>query len=299
MSHFKTFVKKIFDVKSDFKNHLVTKNDNNDNTDFDYIIRNIVDDVVDDVVCEVVGNTFDDIVNESKLSDKINSLNLQPLQVFQQNQQNTFDFTDLLDLLDFSQFEKYQDKQHKQHIQIKKTNDVDILHLCVYVLKLTCGKYYVGKTKNVNRRIGLHMIKNNIEQIKWTKIYRPVKILEQYNNCDNSMEMKILFETMKNHGIENVRGGPFNIMDLTNEQINLLRKKIKSAKKIKCNECLNQIKQKEKAKYQISKYCAVCELFSHDTIDCKVKKNKEIVCVCCYICKKPGHCSKMCIERHK
>jgi predicted GIY-YIG superfamily endonuclease len=44
----------------------------------------------------------------------------------------------------------------------------------VYVLELKDNKYYVGETNNFVRRILTH----TLNKIQWTKIYKPIKILE-------------------------------------------------------------------------------------------------------------------------
>ena len=45
----------------------------------------------------------------------------------------------------------------------------------IYAIKLEQGKYYVGKTNNPQFRIESHFNSNGSE---WTKIYKPIKVLE-------------------------------------------------------------------------------------------------------------------------
>ncbi len=45
----------------------------------------------------------------------------------------------------------------------------------VYVLQLEQGKYYIGKTNNPKFRLNNHFNANGSE---WTKLYRPLKVLE-------------------------------------------------------------------------------------------------------------------------
>lgn len=52
----------------------------------------------------------------------------------------------------------------------------------IYVLKLEQDKYYIGKTDNPNIRLENHFSSNGSE---WTKLYKPLKIIEIIPNCDN------------------------------------------------------------------------------------------------------------------
>jgi len=75
----------------------------------------------------------------------------------------------------------------------------------IYVLKLEKGKYYVGKTNNPRFRLENH--KPNGSQ--WTKLYKPLELIEIKPNCDDSDQDKITLQYMDKYGIDNVRGGSF------------------------------------------------------------------------------------------
>ena len=120
---------------------------------------------------------------------------------------------------------------------------------------------------------------------EWTKLYKPIKILETYDSCSNYDEDKILFETMERFGIDNVRGGSFVQINLSKTEKEFLEKRIISA----TNKCFK------------------CKSSDHFVKDCPVSnypivKNKKInynklqnrPCVVCYICKKPGHYANEC-----
>jgi predicted GIY-YIG superfamily endonuclease len=57
----------------------------------------------------------------------------------------------------------------------------------IYVLLLEEDKYYVGKTTNIKNRIDDHFTQF---ASSWTTKYKPVKIIEKIENCDNYDEDK-------------------------------------------------------------------------------------------------------------
>lgn len=77
----------------------------------------------------------------------------------------------------------------------------------LYVLQLSNGKYYVGKTVDVKRRVEEHMRGNGSE---WTKLYKPVRVIETRRIKDEHDENNTTKDLMKKHGIENVRGGAYS-----------------------------------------------------------------------------------------
>jgi predicted GIY-YIG superfamily endonuclease len=72
----------------------------------------------------------------------------------------------------------------------------------VYVWELEGGKYYVGWTENLSRRLDEHM---NEEGSIWTKKYRPISVVEIVRGDKQVEKMKTL-QYMKEKGFENVRG---------------------------------------------------------------------------------------------
>ena len=63
----------------------------------------------------------------------------------------------------------------------------------IYVLKLDEGKYYIGKTNNPNVRISEHF---KSDGSNWTRIYKPIKIINIIPNCDNYDEDKYTLQYM-------------------------------------------------------------------------------------------------------
>lgn len=117
----------------------------------------------------------------------------------------------------------------------------------IYILELNENKYYIGKTKNPSFRIDEHFNQNGSE---WTKKYKPIKILENIQNCDSYDEDKYVIKYMKIYGIENVRGGSFSKFNLSDSDIGVLNKMIKGAtdKCFKCGASDHFIKNCKEAK---------------------------------------------------
>lgn len=103
----------------------------------------------------------------------------------------------------------------------------------IYTLKLENNKYYVGKTNNPNFRLKDHFDGNGS---KWTKLYKPLEVLEIIPNCDDYDEDKITRQYMDLYGIENVRGGSFVSIKLNGSVKNIL-KQMDNGTNNKCFNC--------------------------------------------------------------
>jgi hypothetical protein len=103
----------------------------------------------------------------------------------------------------------------------------------IYILKLVDNKYYVGKTKNPDIRIAKHF--DNYGAY-WTKKYKPIEIVELINDCDDYDEDKYTLKYMEKYGIDNVRGGSFSQIELTEESKKIINKMLKGASD-KCFIC--------------------------------------------------------------
>ena len=103
----------------------------------------------------------------------------------------------------------------------------------IYTLQLEQGKYYVGKTNNPQFRLESHFNSNGSE---WTKIYKPIRLMELKPNCDDYDEDKITKQYMDKYGIQNVRGGSFVSVNLSNDTINVLNTMNKGTNN-KCFKC--------------------------------------------------------------
>ena len=104
----------------------------------------------------------------------------------------------------------------------------------VYALKLANGKYYIGKSDNLEQRIGNHFTGSGSA---WTREHAPVKVVEVRENVSRFEEDKMTKEYMEKYGIDNVRGGAYTQVDLPDESKESLRREIRGSIDVcfKCN----------------------------------------------------------------
>lgn len=102
----------------------------------------------------------------------------------------------------------------------------------VYALSLEDGKYYVGKTNDVERRFSDH-VNGNIRSAHWTRKYKPIKIAETFEGSDSLDEDKITLMYMIKYGIDHVRGGPYVSGNLSAAVRDHIRHRIRMA----CDLC--------------------------------------------------------------
>jgi len=103
----------------------------------------------------------------------------------------------------------------------------------IYILQLEQGKYYVGKTINPSFRLDSHFNSNGSA---WTKLYKPIKMVELIPNCDDYDEDKYTRMFMDKYGIDNVRGGSFVSVELEQSTITHLTQ-MKNGTNDKCFNC--------------------------------------------------------------
>ena len=103
----------------------------------------------------------------------------------------------------------------------------------IYILQLENNKYYVGKTNNPSFRLFDHFVSNGS---LWTKKYKPISVLELLPDCDNYDEDKYTIKYMELYGINNVRGGSFCEIKLSDSNVNTLKQIITSIND-KCYIC--------------------------------------------------------------
>jgi GIY-YIG catalytic domain-containing protein/zinc knuckle protein len=147
----------------------------------------------------------------------------------------------------------------------------------IYVLKCENNKYYVGKTYDIDRRYNEHAGQNGSE---WTKYHKPLKIIEQIDNCDDFDEDKYVLKYMSKYGIDNVRGGSFSTVNLDNVTKEYLQRMIRGS----TDRCFK---------------CGSTDHFVNDCEQDKINESNQSTHVIqkCYICKRNGHIAPQCYAK--
>jgi len=175
----------------------------------------------------------------------------------------------------------------------------------IYVLKLQHDKYYVGKTSNPYFRIESHF---NSQGSEWTKIHKPVKLLEliKGDDYDEDKYTKIYMDT---YGIDNVRGGSYTSVKLDKETKNQLIKISNSTNNrcFKCEkighfakDCKEEDNDSSNSEENIIWCCEYCDKEFEDEEKCEYheryckKKNEQISCNKCFKCGRYGHFANNC-----
>ena len=94
----------------------------------------------------------------------------------------------------------------------------------VYVLALNNGKYYVGNTLHLTDRLAAHEHGGST----WTTLYRPLQVIDVFEGNAFAETVKTK-ELMEQHGIQNVRGGPWCTEVLEAATVSALEHEFRSA----------------------------------------------------------------------
>lgn len=140
----------------------------------------------------------------------------------------------------------------------------------IYVLKLESGKFYVGKTSNVAKRFREHL--TGYKSSSWTRKYKPILIEKVYHDAHPLDEDKVTVQYMMNHGVENVRGGPYVSIKLPDETKRHILQRIRMA----------------------SDLCVRCGSDSHFVMECGQDHNNNTVG--CRKCGSEHHFTEDCSE---
>jgi predicted GIY-YIG superfamily endonuclease len=175
----------------------------------------------------------------------------------------------------------------------------------LYILECGDQKWYVGKTNDVQRRFKQH---TEGRGAGWTREYAPLRIAETRQITSPYDETNVTKDLMKKYGIENVRGGVYCAVTLTDDQVDAIRTELRAAND-SCYTCgkkghfANQCKRK-------SSFVGTCgcgeEFLDFDEFMTHQKgclprqvavENSAPKKGTCYRCGRPGHYSPDCYAR--
>jgi hypothetical protein len=98
----------------------------------------------------------------------------------------------------------------------------------IYVLKLENGKFYIGKSNNIEVRLEEHINGNGSS---WTRKHPPIypdSIIEIKDDTGGFNELATTLKYMKSYGIDNVRGADYSQVVLSDEDKREIKRHINS-----------------------------------------------------------------------
>jgi hypothetical protein len=161
----------------------------------------------------------------------------------------------------------------------------------IYVLELNSGKYYVGKTDNLEKRLIQHQTKGLPKPIPcWVSTWGFKNVIEVVDG-DTFDEDKFVLKYMNIYGIDNVRGGSYSNLVLTFHQKLNLYKQLRNAR----NECLICGSQDHFMSQCEAKICYRCGRTGHTVEKCFAKTHfYDGKLDGCYRCGRPDHWAIRC-----
>lgn len=103
----------------------------------------------------------------------------------------------------------------------------------IYVLECENNKFYVGRTNNLDHRLQQHFDGLGCE---WTYLNKPLDVAKVYYDCSPYDETTITIELMMYYGIDSVRGGAYNMVDLSPQNVKNIIHLVCSAED-RCTRC--------------------------------------------------------------
>jgi len=80
---------------------------------------------------------------------------------------------------------------------------------CIYALRLTNNKFYVGSTYNIYITLR-HVFNQKLVKDSWLKQYKPLYVDKVIHNCVPEEEYKYLVKYIRKYGVDNVYGTLFD-----------------------------------------------------------------------------------------
>lgn len=180
-------------------------------------------------------------------------------------------------------------------------NDTNIF---IYILECENGKYYIGRTKNPNFRLEDHFRGGGSV---WTHKYKPISF-HLISNRDVFDEDKYVKMYMEKYGIDNVRGGAYSQVELSEDVKKIIESEIRNAQD-QCHTCggkdhfMNECPQKHERKNQARIFCFKCGFEDHKSPDCVAQKdingykiNRDFE-THCYRCGRNNHYFSNCFSK--
>jgi len=134
----------------------------------------------------------------------------------------------------------------------------------VYVLLLKDGRYYVGKTEDIEKRYQDH---SRGKGAAWTSIYPPQSVSEHYIAETKFAEENKTKEYMLRYGIYKVRGGPYSSPVLDNHVVKTIQLQLWHAQD-RCFVCGGDHFVSDRKCVEPEKYCCRCGSLSHWASEC-------------------------------
>jgi predicted GIY-YIG superfamily endonuclease len=106
----------------------------------------------------------------------------------------------------------------------------------IYAIQCASRKYYIGKTYDVIKRYLEHQAQSPSHSTSWTSLYRPEKLVECRPMKSEHDENNLTKDYMKVYGIQNVRGGSYATVKLSEEVEALLEREL-IGNADKCYKC--------------------------------------------------------------
>ena len=169
----------------------------------------------------------------------------------------------------------------------------------IYVLKCKNNYYYIGKTRDVDRRFAEHL--SGDFGSEWTRLHSPIDIIENVPMKSKFDEMIKTLEYMDKYGIENVRGAQWSNKTLTKEQRNEIERQINTDSCYRCGEkghfaidCTVRKSGKKRKMDMRQIECDRCGRNSHLEDECYAKYDIDGEPLECHRCGRESHFEDQC-----